>query len=271
MAISGNLILVLQQIINQGHDESNLDHLIAEYLLRNLYRDDLTISTISTECHISKASVTRFSQSLGYQGFSDLKNAYELIELGKDEMKIDLIALNKNTEKNPLIKKRTNSLQKEFDQVGKDIDQFNQEIDLEQIEKLCDLIHEVDEVHIYATLIPGSLGNTLQNMLLNAGKFATCYPTTHQQYEDSQRLKENDVALFISLEGSHVMTRELTMSIINSKATTVLITQNPEMKLGSLFDQIIQLGDHNLERSGKYKLLIFIEYLTHFYFNKYGQ
>lgn len=269
MSVTDNLVIILQKIINLPGKESDIDYLIAEYLLRNLYRTDLTISTISEECHISKASVTRFSQNIGYDGFSELKKEYDLIKLGRDEMKIDLIALNNND--NSTIEANATDLQSEFDQVGKDITQFNDKIDLKQIEELCGLIHASDDVHIFSTQIPGDIGNILQNMLLNAGKFIVCYPSAQDQYEASQRMAKNDLALFISLEGSHVMKRELTLSVTSSEATSVLITQNPEMKLGSLFDRIVPLGEHSLERSGKYKLLMFVEYLAHFYFNKYGK
>lgn len=269
VSVTGNLVIVLQQILNQHSKESDIDYLIAEYLLRNLYRTDLTIGTISEECHISKASVTRFSQNIGYEGFSELKKDYDLVTLGRDEMKIDLIAL--NNDEDASVEAKTAKLQNEFDQVGKDIVQFNTEINLKQIEELCGLIHASNDVHIFSTLIPGDIGNILQNMLLNAGKFVECYPSVQDQYEASQRMAKNDLALFISLEGSHVMKRELTLSVTSSEATSVLITQNPEMKLGSLFDRIVPLGEHSLERSGKYKLLMFVEYLAHFYFNKYGK
>lgn len=131
MSVTGNLVIVLQQILNQHSKESDIDYLIAEYLLRNLYRTDLTISTISEECHISKASVTRFSQNIGYEGFSELKKDYDLVTLGRDEMKIDLIAL--NNDEDASVEAKTAKLQNEFDQVGKDIVQFNTEINLNRL------------------------------------------------------------------------------------------------------------------------------------------
>ena len=78
-------------------------------------------------------------------------------------------------------------------------------------------------------------------------------------------ISKDDLALFVSLEGSHISQREMTLSITDTGATSVLITQNPDMKLNSVFDHILSLGDHDIERSGKYKLLMFIEYFSHFY------
>ncbi|MEI4283686.1 hypothetical protein WKV52_10370 [Tetragenococcus halophilus] len=64
------------------------------------------------------------------------------------------------------------------------------------------------------------------------------------------------------------MQKDLTLSIINSKASNILITQNSHMKLSSLFDTVVTLGDHDLERTGKYKLLAFVELLGNYYILK---
>src|SRR5699024_2695156 len=187
MSTTNNLVLILQKILNQRDEESGINYMIAEYLLKNLYRTNLTINTISEECHISNASVTRFSKSIGYEGFSELKKEYELIKLGKNEMKIDLLSLNKMFSSN---EDNTTNLQKEFNQVGQDIIEFNKEINLNQINELCDLIHTSNNIHIFSTQIPGDIGNILQNMLLTAGKFVTCYPAAQDQYEVSQKMSK---------------------------------------------------------------------------------
>lgn len=268
MSVYGGLIISLQQIINQFNKTSDIDHTIAKYLLNNLYQDNLTINTISEDCHISTASVTRFAQNLGYQGFTELKKDYDLLKSEKHEMEIDFLAIDKTDHLSN--SKNESILTSEFQSVIKDIDAFINNLDFELIKKLSRLIHESDKIGLYATSIPGNISLLLQNTLLTAGKFVECYPTTLQQFKSAKQLNKNDLVLFISLEGSHVMNRDLTLAVTESEATSVLITHNPEMKLGSLFDCIIPLGEHGMTRSGKYKLLIFFEYLTNYYFINYS-
>lgn len=268
MSIYGGLIISLQQIINQFNKRSDIDYTIAKYLLNNLYQDNLSINKISEDCHISTASVTRFSQNLGYQGFTELKKDYDLLKSEKHEMEIDFFKTDKANYLSH--SKEETSLTSEFHLVANEIEKFIDNFDIELIEKLSQLIYESNKIGLYATSIPGNISLILQNTLLTVGKFIECYPTTLQQFESAKQLTKNDLAIFISLEGSHVMNRDLTLAVTDSEATSVLITHNPEMKLGSLFDYIIPLGDHGITRSGKYKLLIFIEYLTHFYFVNYS-
>ena len=262
--MSAGLILTLQNIINQSPTYTEIDIVIARYLLNHLYKENLSINDIATECHISKASVTRFSQNLGYAGFNDLKKDYHLTYIELDEMKIDLNAIT-NKQVSPLQK----NILSEFQNSVNDLAAYAEKLDLKEFENLSELIHDASNVHLYATLIPGNMAEILQHMLLTAGKFVEYYPQLNNQLIAADNLKENDLAIFISLEGSYVMQKDLTLKITRSKATTVLLTHNPEMKLSTVFDHVIHLGDHGAERGGKYKLLMFIEFLAHCYFNKY--
>src|SRR5690554_967147 len=88
--MNGGLITVLQQILNHVNSTTGFDYVIAEYLLRNLDKDNLSISQIAEDCHISKASVTRFAQSLGYEGFGELKRDYDTIQYEREELQLDL-------------------------------------------------------------------------------------------------------------------------------------------------------------------------------------
>lgn len=264
--MSGGLIISLQQIINNSHMQSDIDYKISEYLLKNLKNKDLTITEISNHCHVSKASVTRFAQNIGYDGFNGLKSDLEIVSFERDELKLDFKATSSQNNEHKL----THELKEEFKQVALDLNKFNEEIDFKLIHKLCELIDDSNDVYIISTLIPEKLSQALQFTLLNSGKMAYSFPSIRQQNQIPEKITKKDLALFVSLEGSHVAKREITLPITNSGATTVLLTQNPEMKLNSFFDHIISLGDHNIERSGKYKLLLFIEYFSHFYMKNYS-
>lgn len=267
MNLEAGFISALQQIINDKKNKTDIDYTIAQYILNNLYSKDITANKISVECHTSIASVTRFAQNLSYSGFSDFKNDLDLLRVQKKEMQIDL---NSFDNKNHSTTNSTEKLLDEFITSSKSFEDFITEIDLLLIEELADQINKADNIVIYSILIPGNLSLILQNMLLTAGKYVEHFPAIRDQYDSTKELSENDLTLFVSLEGTHTMNKELTLSVTESDATNVLITHNPEMKLGSLFDYIIPLGNHDIERSGKYKLLAFIEILSHFYFKKYS-
>lgn len=108
--MSGGLIISLQQIINNSHIQSDIDYKISEYLLKNLKNNDLTITEISKYCHVSKASVTRFAQNIGYDGFNGLKSDLEIVPFERDELKLDFKAKTNQDNEHKL----THELKKEF-------------------------------------------------------------------------------------------------------------------------------------------------------------
>ncbi|AYW48446.1 hypothetical protein C7K38_08775 [Tetragenococcus osmophilus] len=199
--------------------------------------------------------MTRFAKKLGYEGFSEFKKDYFLMQLEENEMELDLLA---KKEKQPL-------MISELQTVSEELTNFVRQFDTKHLEEVSHKIQKSQRIYLFSTLIPGNLSMILQTILLNCGKEAVYPVDNRKQHEIIPYLKANDLAIIISLEGSLVMQKDLTLSIINSKADNLLITQNPHMKLSSLFETVISLGEHDLERTGKYKLLAFIELLGNQY------
>lgn len=72
--------------LKKGKNESYA--LIAEYLLNRKSYSGLKLKEVGKECHVSSATVVRFCQSLGFDGFADLK--YHLTnELQKDRRQFE--------------------------------------------------------------------------------------------------------------------------------------------------------------------------------------
>lgn len=259
-----SLVLRLQHIINFSEQESNVDARIARYLLQNLHKETISLSKVSEACYTSSSSISRFAQKIGYKNFNELKTGFQEAHIDKEEMKLDVSATRKMDlyEDKEFIKHNTRI-------IIQDLEQYLQEIDLQVIEHLCELIFQYPNVSLYATAIPGNIAEMIQHQLLTIGKYVECYPLILDQVNSSKRLDENSLAIFISLEGSYVMQKRLTLGITGSPAHSVLITQNPTMKLSTNFNEIVSLGSHSHVDSGKYKLLLFVETLIHRYYVKY--
>lgn len=259
-----DLISRLQKYSHQTPLESDIDEKILDFLLHHLHYPKLTLTEISEACFVSKASVSRFIRKLGYTNFNDFLQDYHGLSIARKEARIDVHALKKRTEYNDW-----HFLEHYLDLLIEDLQSYRQHLNLKEIERLCDLIHQYDHVYFFATMIPGNMTEILQHQLLSDGKFIYYHPLYERQLAFANQLDDQSLAVFISLEGSYITKKELTLSITGSEARTVLITQNPQMKFSSLFDEILPLGDHNREASGKYKLLIFMEMVLHRYFIKY--
>jgi DNA-binding MurR/RpiR family transcriptional regulator len=71
------LLNSLISIINEGSDDDT-NVILAKYFLQNYNRlHELNVYDIAEECFVSRATVRRLSQSLGYTNFKDLKEQFD--------------------------------------------------------------------------------------------------------------------------------------------------------------------------------------------------
>lgn len=67
----------LISILNEGEEDSS-DVVIAKYLLQNFnHLQNLNIYDMAGECFVSRATIRRFAQRLGFDNFKILKNQFE--------------------------------------------------------------------------------------------------------------------------------------------------------------------------------------------------
>ncbi len=262
------LVYKLQNIMNQSYEESEVSVILSKYILENLSKSgSFTLKKICDDCGVSGASITRFSKDLGYNGFLELKNEIVNIELEVEEMRIDLE-----------VPRRYFNENNHSEHFGKFINRLSRSIgSLESCEtfsynylaKLSKMMFESERIIIFATQIPATIMLNFQHALLTFGKTCRYYPMHKDQLLQSADLNKNDLAIFVSLSGSYVSQKDITINVMNSDAKTFIITQNDHIKMSQGFDSIIQLGLSEDEIIGKYKLMIFIESLMQVYANKY--
>lgn len=259
------LILKLQKTINVNYGEEDIYSNIARYLLKRLRADNtkLSIHEIANDCYTSAASVSRFVKKIGFNSFFEFKQAYLQTQIEQTEMKIDL-----QVNQPPGLLQPSETTQ-HFDRVCDALERMNQQLNVQELKQLAQWIDEATTVHLFATQVPGNIAEMFQHELLTAGKYCTFFPLYVEQIKQSQNIEDSDLIFFISLDGGYVMQKDITFNVTSSKAKSVLITQNPTMKLSASFDYIVALGEHDHESVGKYKLMMFFELLARNYYQNY--
>ncbi len=252
-------IYKLQNIINTTPNNDNNDVNIARCLLKNMkqIKKKTSLQDIAEMCYTSPSSMSRFSQQLGYPSFNDFKEDCLGIEEEQNEQIIDSAAF------------RQIDMLSFIDKIKNSIDTIDDKKLMEQIDLLCDYIHQAERIIIFATHIPGDLANIFQRAILTTGKNIEFYPRKEHQIEVVKEIRQNDLCIFISLEGTLLMEKAITIPAIISLAKNVLITQNAQAKFSQQFTDVITLGEHDDESVGKYKLLFFIDCLINHYYHKY--
>lgn len=252
-------IYKLQQIVNTSPFNDDADVAIARCLLKNINQVNkkTNLQNFADLCYTSSASISRFAQRTGYLTFNDFKADCLGVKEELNEMIIDSHAL------------QTLEFKDFSNQISKGLFSIEDNQLNEYIDKLCDMIHKASRVFIFATHIPGDIACMLQRALLTTGKYVEFFPRKEHQMEIVKEIRSNDLCIFISLEGTLLMEKGITVPAIVSLAKNVLITQNIHVKFSESFSLVVGLGEHNTEIIGKYKLLFFVDCLTNRYYQKY--
>ncbi len=252
-------IYKLQQIVNSSPFNDDADVAIARCLLKNINQvtKKTNLQNFADICYTSPASISRFSQRTGYLTFNDFKADCLGVKDELDEMIIDTHAL------------QTLEFKNFYDEISNGLSTIDEDQLNKQIDQLCHMINQASRIFIFATHIPGDIACMLQRALLTTGKYVEFFPRKEHQMEIVKEIRSNDLCIFISLEGTLLMEKGITVPAIVSLAKNVLITQNIHVKFSESFSLVVGLGEHNNEITGKYKLLFFVDCLTNRYYQKY--
>ena len=255
------------QIIIDTMDENDINYVISRKLLEYLHNEirELSITTLAEECYTSPATITRYTKSLGFRNFVDLKSAL------LDNKKFLREMINDNYK--GLIFNDGNEYKEFFqytESIKSSLDDLVNVINFKDIDNLIEDIYEAKDIYIFGMQLSGSFSFYLQYMLMSYGKMVHFAFTRNQESKFTENVKEDDLCIFISVDGNYFNARKYIFEEIRKNNTKMyVITQNPNNRILTNFDHVVYVGNYQNGRSSNYKFLLFIEVLLNRYLNRY--
>ena len=215
---------VINEICSLYDRLSDREKLIADFVMAN-QRDipSMTTREIATCSETSAATVSRFVRHLGYESFSDLRDAMlhengtgdsaevpsTVISLDAPRAAMETVLLAKNREL---------------------LDTLNL-IDERELVRAVRLIEQAD------TIVFAAVGNTIPAalsasfLLAQLGLRTHCAPTTEAMMLSSMSLTKRDVLVFMSKSGHSKRLNQMMDNAIDSMTPTIVITNIPDSPL----------------------------------------
>jgi len=253
------LLNILGDIINDG--EKNTDHAITKYILENIKNlNDLTVYQITDEAFVSRSSIRRFCQKLGYDNFSELKDTLTDIIYPSNIHLRDF---------EPIVSYR-NKLNNELEAMIEDI---NQIVTNENIRYLGDLIYK------FGNVIFLNANNTSPNLikfqqeLFYAGKTVRIidnYPGL--SHTDEELVNVDNLIIVVSISG--VFAESITETLLNIEGRKVLISANRSDDLSYYYDDVFYISNDDIENDnlgllGKYGITYLFDLISQYYIYRY--
>ncbi|MBO0438912.1 MurR/RpiR family transcriptional regulator [Candidatus Enterococcus ikei] len=248
--------------------EGNTNTTIARALLKKVGHNapDISIEALAEECFTSTASISRFSKKIGYSKFSDMKQAF--IDYQSDTKKF----INKNNFELALNELNSNhSLNEYIKQITKAFQSLEKNLDLKQIDLLCERIHDTEDVYFFGTHSSGLLLEQFQYLLFSCGKYVTYFNGRMNQRKAFQQISKNSLVIILSTDGNYFLKfSDLLFNMSSNDYYTVLITQNDQMKIANIFDEVLFLGNSTIKKAAPYQAQLLIDILYSRYYQLYS-
>ncbi len=237
-----NIEIRTKEIYNQL---SKSEKMVADYILNNISDLlNLSIDELSESAGVSKPSVVRFSKSLGYSGYKELKKSVisdfndRAFQNYSSEQYADIrhlsgISMIKNSVK-------TNSI--------KSIEDTISLLDDDTLKSVVSHIIKAYSIRLFGTGASSVVAEDLYYKLLRIGKNVCHSSDLHIQLTYAATLTENDVAIIFSYSG---LTKEM-IEIMNiakrCRAKTVAVTKYSKSDFVNNADYVIHTVAPEVER-----------------------
>lgn len=216
----------LISILNEGEEDSS-DAVIAKYLLQNFnHLQNLNIYDMADECFVSRATIRRFAQRLGFDNFKILKNQFESFH---DTYSFYRAGIYDNTENNTI-----------SEQILKMVNECDSFFTDEKIAGIVNDIKKANTIVFLTSDIYSRQSSEFQKAMILNDKMVRIISKKYENSELLHSLKSTDLLLVISVSGFFV--NVILPYIKDNQAKTILLTTVHDLKYYDYFDEIWYLS-----------------------------
>ena len=233
---------------------SNTEQAIANYILKN-YREFANLSTrqLAKETFTSSATIVRFAQKLGFEGYSDFKTKFlaAVMEQWADppnKFITDKDSINDIVEKVAGIEISA-------------LKETREKININSFIRAANYLSQAEYIDIYAMNMNLNLAKMAAESFIVAGKYCSVPTSIAMQYLQAYKVPKNHVALFISRTGENNFLVNVAKLLNEQQVPIFLITTSAKSTLGKLSkvvfetattDKIEELGPRVFLSGAKY-------------------
>ncbi|MFD1442006.1 MurR/RpiR family transcriptional regulator [Lacticaseibacillus hegangensis] len=182
-----------------------------------------TLTEVREAAGVGDATIVRFCQKLGFNGFSDFK-----IEIAKEDY-------TKQTADRP---------QDDYDTIVDSLvdalKRTAQLLNREQVEKAVSLMSKADQIYLFGVGGSGQSAKSLESILLRDGVCSTAITDPHIQAQYASVMKKNSLVIAFSLSGRTKDTYDAVNIAKDNGAKVIAITNYSNTPIGRQGDVVLQ-------------------------------
>lgn len=257
-----NRLSLLNSLFNVLNENNQGDpyFILAEYFLEHYHElSRLNIYDVAADCFVSRASIRRFCQSIGYENFVAFKD--EFVQYDDQQESYQKHAGRENYRE--MLMQEINAM----------IAELNQRMNTIEVERLVQRIHDARQV-VFLTSSVGAMSVTqFQYSMIFQNKVLRIVSDMYENIDFVKRLQKQDLLLVIS--GSGLFAAASRDYLKGNEAYKVLFTLNRSHDFDDIYDRIYHLSAVDRSQEAKsvyftYGTIYVLDILYSVYVRKYG-
>lgn len=221
----------------------------------------MPIAEMADLCYVSQATISRFCRFLGYENFKRFH----------DDLNLEFRLLDDYTEQfRSLLRSNDRKASEMYqERIRRNLETALSEENVRNIRQTADLIGTGGRTAFFSHHFLWDVGHYFQSKMILMDKYVELYQSYDNQLKCAQSLDGNCTAIICSVTGTYFSYyRNLTNTILNSKAKVIVLTQNVNSNMINGADLIIRCGETNQDDTGKYAVLAVIDHLAQQYMKR---
>lgn len=244
-------------IINEGTCEDTTVT-IAKYLLKNYSRlHDLNIYDIAEECFVSRATIRRMAENLGFKNFKDMKEQFGDFD--------DYRFYYSGIDVDPFGR----TMAEQLFQMAQECESY---LTKERLEKIISRLNQSREIIFLTSDVYSRQSSEFQKAMILSGKMVRIVSNKYHDNSGLKKLQPEDMLVVVSISGFFA---EKTLSMVRQLCGyKVLATTVDEEKYSACYDEIWRISDKPQVQKRTvytiYALQFFLERISAAYLAKYN-
>lgn len=230
-SISYGFRSTLFNILN-SYEFGTSEYSIAEYLLKNFtHLQSLTVNKISFDCNVSRISVYRFFNNLGYRNFSDFKTNYINEGYGNKGKKL------KYSYYSAYIDRLTIEIQAM-------LEELKHRMNTSEVDVIAEAIYRSEKVYFVTNSKNLGTISHFQSALVLLNKLVYAVSNFSVNEKVLNQISSKDLLMVVSIGGG--LARQINPLLANNQSEKILITLNRSSELKALYKATYYLSKKDI-------------------------
>ena len=218
-----DILYILMSYVNVSSSQ-DMYYTIAHTILTHLDKiPDISINDLADLCYTSPATISRFCKDLNCKNFANFKNEMAIsLEIARDEIHLE------DEDEKAVLKNPQYLVDKIYNETIQSLQRVHQSINIHEIDKICQMIHQAQKVHMIGYQFNKIISNDFQMKMLKLRKFIYAFVERGDEIQRLDMIDKDSLVIIITVRARKQLIDSLVEKLHEHHPQILLLTMNKD-------------------------------------------